>query len=272
MGAGSRWQRVDGSAAEHYDRHLVPAMFAPWAPRLVDLAAVRSDDRVLDVACGTGVVTRVAAGCAGPTGWAVGIDINPAMLSVARSVAPGSGAPIAWVAADALRLPIPDASYDVALCQHGLQQIPDRPAALVEMRRVLRPGGRLAASVWSELAGSPGMAALVAALERHAGAEAANNRRVPFGLGDLGLLRSLVESAGFLEIEIYTLVEFASFPSPEDLVAYQLAATPLSTLGTLTEERRLAIERDVRDALQGYLNGKGGLRVPMTAHLVRARA
>jgi ubiquinone/menaquinone biosynthesis C-methylase UbiE len=117
LDAGSRWHRVDVSVAEHYERHLVPAMFAPWAPRIVELAAMRPGDRVLDVACGTGVVTRLAAERAGFSGWAAGLDLNPSMLAVARSVAPVGENPIDWVVADAMRPPLPDAICDIVLCQ-----------------------------------------------------------------------------------------------------------------------------------------------------------
>jgi hypothetical protein len=139
------------------------------------------------------------------------------------------------------------------------------------MRRVLVPGGRLGVCVWSRIEGSPGMAALAEALQRHVGAEAAANRRAPFALGDPVQLRALVEDAGFRDIDIRTMVETANFSSPDALVTYQLAATPLSTLGTVTEEAQRAVARDVRAALQPYLHDSQ-LTVPMEAHFALARA
>jgi ubiquinone/menaquinone biosynthesis C-methylase UbiE len=265
------WQQVSGNAAEVYERHLVPVMLAPWATKLIDLAEVGPGMHVLDVACGTGVVTRLAAERVGSAGRVVGLDINAAMLSVARRLAPVSGATVEWLEASALEIPLPDAAFDVILCQHGLQQFPDRPTALREMHRVLVPGGRLGVCVWSRIEGSPGMAALAEALERHVGREAAANRRAPFALGDPIQLRALVEEAGFQDIDLRTLVDTARFPDPESLVAYQLGATPMSTLGTVTEEAHRAVTRDVRAALQRYLHD-GQLAVPMEAHLVLARA
>jgi SAM-dependent methyltransferase len=261
---------VGGNAAEVYERHLVPAMFAPWAPKLVDLAGVGAGERVLDVACGTGVVTRLAAERVGSGGRVVGLDINGAMLAVARALPAVTGAPIEWMEASALEMPLPDADFDVVLCQQGLQQFPDRSTALREMRRVLAPSGRVALAVWSRIEGSPGMVALVEALERHVGIEAANNRRAPFALGDADEVRDLLVGAGFCDVEVQTMVETARFPSPEELVAYQLAATPLSTLGALTEEARRAIEVDVRVALGNYVHD-GELAVPMEAHIALAR-
>jgi hypothetical protein len=100
-----------------------------------------------------------------------------------------------------------------------------------EMPHVLAPAGRLAHSVWGRIEGSPGMAALAEALQRHVGVEAANNRRAPFSLGDAAQPRGLLAGAGFIDTQVRTLVETARFPSPEDLVAYQLAATPCRRWG-----------------------------------------
>lgn len=129
------WQ-LEGSAAELYQRHLVPAMTAHWAVDLVQRVDVRSSDRVLDVACGTGVVARAAADRLGQAGRVAGIDINAGMLAVARSLSGGQRDRIAWLGASSLALPVPDASQDVVLCQLGLQFFADRPAALAEIHRV----------------------------------------------------------------------------------------------------------------------------------------
>lgn len=269
MAGQPQWQQVGGNAAEVYERHLVPAMFAPWARRIVEAADVRPAERVLDVACGTGVVTRRAAERVGGAGRVIGLDLNAAMLAVARSLPPAPGAHIDWCEASALAMPLPDAAFDVVLCQQGLQQFPDRLAALGEMWRVLRSPGRLAASVWGRIERSPGMAALVEALERHISVAAANNRRAPFALGDADELGSLIAAAGFRDVAVRSLVGSTRFPSAEKLVEYQLAATPLSTLGGMTDRARAAVIHDVCAALQAYVDDDG-LTFPMEAHLVVA--
>jgi SAM-dependent methyltransferase len=269
MAGQSPWQQVGNQAAERYQRDLVPAMFADWAPRLVDAARVQAGEHVLDVACGTGVVARLAAARVGSQGRVVGLDVNSGMLSVAGALPAIAGASIEWCEASALDMPLPDQSFDVVLCQQGVQQFPDRPRALREMRRVLRPGGRLAAAVWGHIEGSPGFVALVEALERHIGVAAANNRRAPFALGDPTALLTLVTEAGFRNVEVSTLVETARFPSPDKLVEYQLAASPLSTLGTITDQALDAVLQDVRSSLQSYVDDNG-LTFPMEAHLVLA--
>ena len=125
-----------------YERVMVPAVFGPWAKILLDTVALPAGTRVLDVACGTGIVTRLAASQVGSTGRVVGLDINGGMLAVARAQPQPAGAQIEWQQGDATRLPFPDAEFGNVLCQQGLQYMPDRPAALREMKRVLASGGR----------------------------------------------------------------------------------------------------------------------------------
>jgi ubiquinone/menaquinone biosynthesis C-methylase UbiE len=270
MAGEPQWKQVGGNAAEVYEHHLVPAMFASWAPLLLEAADVQLGERVLDVASGTGVVARLSAQRIGDAGRVVGLDVNAAMLAVARSLPPGPGAAIEWCEASALAMPLPDAAFDGVLCQQGLQQFPDRLAALGEMYRVLQSPGRLAACVWGRIEGSPGMAALVEALEQHVSLAAANNRRAPFALGDADELGRLVDDAGLHDVSIRTLTGTARFPSPEKLVEFQLAATPLSTLGGMSEETFAAVVSDVDAALRAYVTGQG-LSFPMEAHLVVAR-
>lgn len=165
------WQLVEDSA-EAYERYLVPIFFEPWAERLLAQAGVRSGERVLDVACGTGSVARRAAERAGPSGKVVGLDLNAGMLAVARRVSAAARPAIEWRQGDAAGLPFPEGSFDVVTCQQALQFFPDRPKALREMRRVLAPGGRAALAVLRGLRHSPAYAPRADALEKHVAAEA----------------------------------------------------------------------------------------------------
>jgi SAM-dependent methyltransferase len=133
MNADGQWQ-LTGNAAELYESVLVPRVFQPWAADLVELADLRHGERVLDVACGTGVVARLAAQHAGTTGEITGLDLNAGMLLVARSLPAPPGAPVTWVEASALAMPLRDASFDVVLCQQGFQFFPDKRAGLQEAR------------------------------------------------------------------------------------------------------------------------------------------
>jgi SAM-dependent methyltransferase len=169
MSQQGQWQ-VAGSAPEVYERELVPAVFGPWAPIVVELAHPSPGERVVDVACGTGIVARIAAARVGPSGSVAAVDLNPGMLNVARSVATnGASASIQWHEASADKLPFPNSSFDIAYCQLGLQFFADRPAALREMHRVLVPEGRLALMVWRGIGESPGFQALAEILEKNIG-------------------------------------------------------------------------------------------------------
>ena len=223
MTGEQRWH-LAGTAPEIYAEHLVPAVFAPWAPVLLDAAAVGIGHTVLDVACGTGVVAAAAVERVGPSGAVTGVDINPGMIAVAART---QG--VRWVQADAARLPFPDGGFDRVLCQAGLQFVPDRLGALREMRRVLRPGGRVALLVWRALHHSPGFAALADALQAVVGPEAAAVMRAPFVFGDDPRpLVTLLDSAGFGDVEVQARAGTVRFASVEAFVRCQRAASPLA--------------------------------------------
>jgi SAM-dependent methyltransferase len=220
----TRWQ-LAASAAEVYAGHLVPAIFAPWAPVLLDAAGVGPGDAVLDVACGTGVVAAAAAERVGSTGAVIGVDVNPGMLAVAAALTER----VRWVQADAARLPFPDGGFDRVLCQAGLQFVPDRLGAVREMRRTLRPGGRLALLVWRALHHSPGFAALADALQTVVGAEAAAVMRAPFVFDDDPRpLAALLGSAEFGEVDVQARAGVVRFGSVEAFVRCQRAGSPLA--------------------------------------------
>src|SRR5262249_55891612 len=173
MGEQSGWQ-VAGTAPEMLERYICPAVATAYE-EFVALAALHGGERVLDVACGTGGVTRRVAEAVGAAGKVVGLDVNEAMLSMARTVPQRhDGPPIEWHHGDAAALPLPAAAFDVVLCQFGLEFFADRAAGLREMARVLVPGGRLVLRVWRALERQPFYVALIEALERHvrAGARA----------------------------------------------------------------------------------------------------
>ncbi len=206
------------TAAEAYDRLLVPAMMAPWAARLADAARIAPGDRVLDVACGTGALTGEALRRVGLTGAVTGLDPNPEMLAVARRRVPEADLREGRTE----ELPFADADFDVVTCSFGLMFFTDRGRALREMVRVLRPGGRLALSVWADLPQSPAYSALVATIERHAGAEAAALVRAPFSLGDVPGIRALLGTVPLSAVEVSLVDEPTRFPSVATWVAAEV--------------------------------------------------
>lgn len=272
MSSHEQWQQLGGNAPEMYERHIVPALFAPWAKSLVETAALEPGERVLDVACGTGVVARLAAERVGTGGKVVGLDLNTGMLAMAGSLSPPRGSAIEWREGSAIAMPLPDASFDVVLCQQGLQFFPDKPAALREMRRVLVPGGRLALSVWRSIERSPGHRALAEALERHLGLEASAIMRAPFTLHDAEEIRSLIVAAGFRDVFVRAETGKVRFPSVQEFPLVQAAATPLAALvAKASDGARASMVRDVAKALAAYVTGQE-LVWPIEAHVAVARA
>src|SRR5690242_5320561 len=268
-----QWQ-VEYGAAELYQRRLVPAVTAGWAVSLVDRVGLRRGERVLDVACGTGVVARVAAERVGRTGRVAGIDINAAMLGVARSLQAGAGARIGWVRGSVDSLPCADASHGVVLCQLGLQFVPDRPAALAQMRRVLMPGGRLGVSVYGPIEHNPATFALAEALDRHLGPDASMTKRAEHALADAALLRTLAGEAGFKRIKIVTETRIVRFASVSDYVRIQLTATPLASLpphqpGRPGQRLVEVLIADVAAALKPHQT-EAGLAFPQEAQVLVA--
>lgn len=202
---------------EMYELALVPVLFRPWGEDLVRLVDVGPTDVVLDVACGTGIVARLAKESTGPAGRVVGIDVNPAMIDVARSRAPD----IEWRVGDAASLPVTEnGGFSVVLCQQGLQFFPDHMAALAEMRRTLAPGGRLAVSTWRSDEEMPVLRSLRAIAERHVGR--VSDRRHSFSDGD-ELQRSVMR-AGFSNVQVSSTSKIMRFQDGATFVHLNAAA------------------------------------------------
>jgi ubiquinone/menaquinone biosynthesis C-methylase UbiE len=261
--------QVREHAGPAYEELLVPRIFAPCADQLLELAAVAAGERVLDVACGTGIVARRAAARVGDHGSVVGVDVNEVMLAVAAA-ATKADARAEWRLGDAAALPVADGSFDVVCCQQGLQYVAEPPLALVEARRALVPGGRLALAVWRALDHHPVFELLVHALERHAGVRTADLMRRPFSGPGRETLRRLLHDAGFTRPRAGTGVIAARFPSPLEFLRIQVAASPLAEpVGALAEDRRVALEAEVEDVLQPFVDDEG-LVVLLQTWLIRA--
>lgn len=201
-------------AAASYQDKLVPALMEEWAPRVADAAHIRPGDRVLDVACGTGVLARAAASRAAPGGAVTGLDLAAGMLAIAARLSPG----ITWRQGSATALPFPDRSFDAVVSQFGLMFFPDPAGALREMMRVLVPGGRLAVAVWGSLADTPAYAAEVALAERHAGPTVADMLRQPFVLGEGSRLADLLRAAGIAGATVGLWPGRGRFPNIRSMV------------------------------------------------------
>ena len=274
MAREQEWQ-LEGSAPELYERYLVPAITSLWAVDLVRRAAPQPGERVLDVACGTGIVARLAAKAMG-TGRVLGLDINSGMLAVARSRPLDPAAPIIeWLEASVLDMPLADQSFDLVLCQLGLQFFPDRARALQEIGRLLVSNGRLALSVFTAIEHTPVANALVQALDRYFGAGASAVKRSEHSLCDAGELHCLVAGAGFRDIRIQPVTQIIKFPSAREYVRLQLAATPQASLlkGMNAAQRDAAVDAITADlsASLGSAGNSAGLSSPQEAHVLLTR-
>jgi SAM-dependent methyltransferase len=264
-----QWQ-VTAQAAELYERYPARYILGPWAPLLVDTAGLTNCERVLDVACGTGLVARIAAQRVGRGGRVIGVDLNPGMIAVARSLPPPpTGAPIEWFERSALDLRLPDASFDVVLCQQGLQFFPDKLVALREMRRVLVHHGRLALSVWTGI--GPYHAAVGEALARvidnAAASKFCSSREVPAK----DELQRLATDAGFSEVNGRVSRLDIHLPRLDSFVLDHLAGTPVAPLiAAANPEARKKIGAYAMEQLRRYADGDG-ITYPEETHVVTAR-
>ena len=260
---------LSAEAAELYERYVARYILGPWAPLLVDAACLAAGERVLDVACGTGVVTRAAAKRVGPAGQVIGVDLNPGMIGVARSLTAPPGAPIEWLERSALDLQLANASVDVVLCQQGLQFFADRALAMQEMRRVLVHGGRLALSVWT----GAGIynSAVGEALARFMCEEAAvrfcASRHVPAEEE----LRRLATEVRFSDVEVRVSRIKVHLPRLDKFTLDHLAATPVApVIAAADPEASNKIGASVMQQLQRYADGDG-ITYPEETHVLTAR-
>jgi SAM-dependent methyltransferase len=253
-------------AATAFETLFVPALFQEWAPRVSAAARLKAGDRVLDVACGTGVLAREARVRVGPGGSVTGLDLNPGMLAVAERLAPE----IRWRQGDAGNLPFQASSFDVVVSQFGLMFFPDRVGAIREMARVLTPAGRLAVAVWDSLERTPAYAAEVALVERMAGPDAAAALRFPFCLGDTGQLAELFSAAGFPAAVVSTHTGTGHFPSIRIMVEADLRGW-LPLVGITLENGLIEdILGQAETALAPYRQADGTVAFDAPAHIVAA--
>lgn len=228
---------------ENYERFFVPVIGEPLARDLLQRANLRRGERILDVACGTGIVTRLAAAQVGETGSVTGLDINPGMLAVARSVT-DTEVPVEWCESGAENMPLQNESFDVVLCQLSLQFMENKPAALKEMHRVLVPDGR----IYINVPGNVGelFQVFIEELGNHISAEAAGFAGQVFSLHSDETLRQLMDEAGFHDIQIRAEEKTFRLPPSKEFLWQYVQSTPLAGLVSAAgKDTQQALERDI---------------------------
>lgn len=265
------WQ-LDEDGPDIYERYIVPAFSGAWAEDMVKRAKLKGGDRVLDVACGTGIVSRRAYEVMGSRVHLTGVDVNEAVLEKGRDICTQNGIPVNFHQGSAGALPYDDVSVEVVLCQQGLQYFPDQGEALADIRRVLVPGGRAVFSVWRPLEYSPFYQALHRALERYVNETAAGILAAAYSLGSHRELRALFTSSGFEEIDIRLVIKQMHCPNIDNFLAAGISAAPFAKdIASLTKSRRKEMFRMILETSAGYMDDHG-LAAPMAALLVSTRA
>jgi ubiquinone/menaquinone biosynthesis C-methylase UbiE len=261
-------QPYSKSPAENYERYFIPAIGGPVAEDLIETADLKAGERVLDVACGTGVVARLAAERVGPSGTVAGLDAHPGMLAVARASTP-AGISIDWYEASAEAMPLPDGSFDVVLCQMGLQFMSNKVAALREMRRVLDRGGRIYVTLPGPKPSLFGI--MTEALARHISPQAAAFGDVVFSLHDVADVTKLMRDAGFREVDVEAKPKLLRLPAPADFLWQYVHSTPLvEPVSKAGADRRKAFEQEVCSRWQTLVtDGALPIEVGMTTAAAR---
>ena len=264
------WQ-LSGSGPESYEKFQVPSMFGPLAEVFLQHVELREGDDLLDVACGTGIVSRYAAPKVGPTGSITGLDLNAGMLDVAARNAPSAITNCHWQGGDAQHLPFDDATFDVVVCQQGLQFVPDKLAAAREMHRVLKPGGRVGVCVWRSIEFSPTLSAVSVALSPHLDDATVAKVRAPFSFGDEEQVRTTLADAGFGEVSLKTATLTRTMLSAEQSIPGLIASTPAGpAFAELDEDIKTDVIDEVAVALRAYRT-ETGFSVPQETYVAQAR-
>lgn len=254
-------------AGRGYEALFVPALFAPWTSHLTDGAGVEASAHVLDIACGTGVLARQALARSGPSGRVVGIDPAPGMIAAAKEVEPN----VEWVLGSAEALPFDADTFDCVVSQFGMMFFTDRAKAASEMYRVTKPGGRLAVAIWNAIDQNPTYKDIVAVLDEHVGAAAADAVRVPFCLGNPKEAADILSQAGFDDVVFETKSEQARFPSSRTMVEVELRGW-LPLFGINLSEEKIADVLTRSDAtLSKYAAPSGEAVFPTSAYIMTAR-
>jgi SAM-dependent methyltransferase len=256
-----RW--VD-SMSEAYDRWMVPTVFRPFAVDLARRIAARRPRRVLELAAGTGVLTRelLATGAAEVTAT----DLNEAMVEFGRRQVPGA----TWQRADALDLPFDAGRFDVVACQFGVMFFPDKPAAHAEARRVLAPDGSLFLTTWGPIEGHEFEVAVIAGLERAFPDDPPRFlQSVPHGYADLAVVLDDLRAGGLEPVSAETVTVEGEAASVADLATGYCTGSPLRAEIEARGGDLAAAAGAVAEELARRL-GSDPVAGRMTAHVVEA--
>ena len=254
-GMGELWRRGAAMRAQS---------FGPATALMLDLAGVAAGDRVLDVAAGTGETSILAAERVGPTGQVVSIDISASMIEGAAEAAQRAGlSNVETRVLDAREIDLPSDSFDAVISRMGIMLMPERQRALAQMRRVLKPGRKLAVIVWS--AGERNLSSLLpqSIARRHAQMPPlATDQPGMFALGAPGLLERTLSEAGFQDVSVQAVPAPRHFTSVAEMTRFLTGSTPMlhEALGKLDEAGRAAAIAEIEQTMRQF-EGPDGVRM-----------
>lgn len=231
-----------GSIPENYDRYLGPSFFEPFANDMLVRLDPKCHKKVLEIACGTGIVTRRLRDCLSAEAELIATDLNPAMFALAQNKF-DSKENVIWREADASALPFADGSFDAVVCQFGVMFFPDKQAAMRETHRVLSSGGIFLFNVWDSLEQNPVARTAHETIASFFDHDPPSFYEVPFGFHDVDLIRGLLEATGFQEIEISVIAMPCQSRSAAEFAIGLVRGNPVATA---IEERGVSVDRVVR--------------------------
>lgn len=244
--------QLSGNAPEIYEKIMVPLWFGRWAEALLTFVSLKTGETVLDVACGTGVTTRIAKRDVGSDGRVIGLDINGGMLAKARELA--ADMDITWIESDVIETGLSEHSVNAVISQHGYHYFPDQPAALAEFNRVLVPSGRIAMSIWD--GHSVYTKAICSAAEKFISPEIARKQRSQRETPSAERLIASFSEAGFRNVAVVRQELLIKVPLAAKFVPLHLGSMPIaSSFHKLPDEKKEELIADVADALRGNIVG-----------------
>jgi SAM-dependent methyltransferase len=262
--------KFEGSIPRLYDRYMVPLIFEPYADDIATRVVALAPKRVLELAAGTGVVTRHLAQRLPAGTTIVATDLNQPMLDEAARV--GTSRPVEWRQADAMQLPFPDASFDAVVCQFGAMFFPDKAKAFAEARRVLRPGGHLLLNVWDRIEANDFVSTICGALDELFPDDPPRfMHRGPHGHSDKQVLATHLAAGGFERPEIVTVTKASRCASPGDAAIGYCQGSPLRMELEAKGPDALARGTDAAVAALTARFGAGPIEGAIQAHVVVAR-
>jgi len=259
-----------GSIPQIYEQYLVPLIFAPYAVDIASRVEALRPGRVLEIAAGTGVVTRELARTLPASTTIVATDLNQPMLD--QAIARGTSRPVEFRAADAMHLPFDDASFDAVVCQFGVMFFPDKPAALQEARRVLRPGGAFVFNAWDRIECNEFPLAVTDALAEVFPADPPRfMARVPHGYHDAAVIARDVTLGGFASHALDTVPARARAESARVPAIAFCQGTPVRNEIESRDASKLASATDAAARMIADRFGSGAVEGAIQAHVIVAR-